>query len=374
MLRDLVVVKICKEPGALTELTAEELTRVRTLVAKSSVDDLMRLHLGFSRGFDQVVHAPQQRSALEMLLLRLAMRPPLLPVDDLVSRLDALDRRLAGRGAAPSRGAGPRASTHERSTATSTPLRSVDQPDVSRGNAVRAVASASPDPVAERSQVAVVEPEAQVAVVEPEVEPEVQVASDLRSVESALPSSPMESEPPTEPFRRTQVQGVVEKVGSSHREPLAEGQPNRPTTRPTEPPSTEQDPATVETWRAILERVRERNAGLASVLEHAVTLEVSPQSLCLAIEEGSFYAERARDEQALDLLTRVVREHFRASTEVSFTLLGAAATSGRTLYEKDEAERLEREEKARRALEQHKLVRAAVEGLGARIQRIKLGT
>lgn len=368
VLRDLVVVKICKEPGALTELTAEELTRVRALVAKSSVDDLMRLHLGFSRGFDQMVHAPQQRSALEMLLLRLAMRPPLLPVDDLVSRLDALDRRLAGRGAAPSRGAGPRALTHERSTASSS-LRSVDQPDVSHGSAARAVASASPDPVASALPAAI-EPEVKVAVVEPEA----QVASDLRPADGAVPSSPMESEPPTEPFRRTLVQDAFEKVASSQQEPAAKGQPSRPTNRPTEPPSTEQDPETVETWRAILERVRERNAGLASVLEHAVTLEVSPKSLCLAIEEGSFYAERARDEQALDLLTRVVREHFRASTEVSFTLLGAAATSGRTLYEKDEAERLEREEKARRALEQHKLVRAAVEGLGARIQRIKLGS
>ncbi|PIE05405.1 MAG: DNA polymerase III subunit gamma/tau, partial [Sorangium cellulosum] len=68
-LRDLVVVKVCKEPRNLTELTVEELACVRQIVGKTNVDDLMRLHLGFSRGFDQVVHAPQQRSALEMLLV-----------------------------------------------------------------------------------------------------------------------------------------------------------------------------------------------------------------------------------------------------------------------------------------------------------------
>jgi len=109
------------------------------------------------------------------------------------------------------------------------------------------------------------------------------------------------------------------------------------------------------------------------VLEHAVPLEVRPDSLRLAIEEGSFYAERARDEQALDLLTRVVRDYFGSSTQVSFSLQDASATNGNTIYDKDEASRIAREQEARAKLERHKLVRAAVDSLGAKIQRIKLG-
>ena len=398
VLRDLVVVKVCKDPASLTELTGEELARVVAMVGKTSVDDLMRLHLGFSRGFDQVVHAPQQRSALEMLLVRLAMRPPLMPIDDLVARLDGLDRKLAGRGAAPARGSGARALRLERNVASSaTTLRSAEHPDARIGGASPAAAVASAEPVAAR------------AAIEPE--PETQTLPAPRPVQEPPPpvSEPVDSEPPTEPFRRTDVvsppmappanrsesedrqvasvpmappanrpESKERQVASVPMAPPANRPPpvvseEVPAKRRTDPAPTDPDPEILGTWRAILDVVRERNAGLASVLEHAVPLEINAKALRLAIEEGSFYAERARDEQALDLLTRVVRDHFGASTEVSFSLQDADVTSGRTLYEKDEAARVEREKQARSKLEQHKLVRAAVDGLGARIVRIKLG-
>jgi DNA polymerase III subunit gamma/tau len=380
VLRDLVVVKVCKDPASLTELTGEELTRVGAMVGKTSVDDLMRLHLGFSRGFDQVVHAPQQRSALEMLLVRLAMRPPLLPIDDLVARLDGLDRKLAGRGAAPARGTGARALRLERNVASSaTTLRSAEHPDARIGSASSAAAVASAEPVAARAPI--------------EPAPETQTLPAPRPVPEPPPpvSAPVESEePPTEPFRRTEVASAPmtppanrpepeeKQVASVPMAPPANRTPpvvpeEVPAKRLTDPAPTDPDPEILGTWRAILDVVRQKNAGLASVLEHAVPLEINAKALRLAIEEGSFYAERARDEQALDLLTRVVRDHFGASTEVSFSLQDADVTSGRTLYEKDEAARVEREKQARSKLEQHKLVRAAVDGLGARIVRIKLG-
>ena len=344
VLRDLVVVKVCKDPASLTELTGEELASVRALVAKTTVEDLMRLHLGFSRGFDQVVHAPQQRSALEMLLLRLALRPPLLPVDDLISRLDGIERRLVGRGAAPPRATGPRASRSEPSVVSSGTLHSVE-PMEGRSAGSRAVATALAEPAAARHPA-------------PDLHPAVQPVPPLQAPDIIPDSAPIESEAPTQPF--------VKPL------PAPPAVSERPV-RATDPAPTEPDPGADGTWRAILDAVRERNAGLASVLEHAVALEVSPHALRLAIEEGSFYAERARDDRALDLLTRVVRDHFHASTEVSFSLLDAAKTSGRTLYDKDEADRVEREAKARAALEQNKLVRAAVEALGARIQQVKTG-
>ncbi len=341
VLRDLVVVKVCKDPASLTELTGEELTTVRALVGKTTVEDLMRLHLGFSRGFDQVVHAPQQRSALEMLLLRLALRPPLLPVDDLVTRLDGIERRLAGRGAAPPRATGPRAARSEPNVVAVSSALHAAEPMEGRSAGARAVATAIAEPVTTRRPA-----------------PDLHPVPPLPSPDVIPDSAPIESEAPTRPF----VKPLPVQPAASER-----------AFRATDPAPTEPDPGADVTWRAILDAVRERNAGLASVLEHAVALEVSPHALRLAIEEGSFYAERARDDQALDLLTRVVREHFRSSTEVSFSLLDAAKTSGRTLYDKDEADRVEREQKARAALEQNKLVRAAVEVLGARVQHVKTG-
>ncbi len=102
LLRDLVVAKVCEAPGDLLDLADEEKRDVTTLAGHTDADDLLRLHQGFSRGFDDVVRSGQPRAAFEMLLVRLCRRPPLLPIDNLVGRLSSLERRLSG-GGAPSR-------------------------------------------------------------------------------------------------------------------------------------------------------------------------------------------------------------------------------------------------------------------------------
>src|SRR5262245_20976336 len=100
-LRDLVVAKVCKDPDDLLDLADEEARDVKALAASSQADDLVRLHHGFSRAFDDVVRSAQPRAALEMLLVRLSHRPPLVPIDDLVARLADLERRLSSGGPAP---------------------------------------------------------------------------------------------------------------------------------------------------------------------------------------------------------------------------------------------------------------------------------
>jgi DNA polymerase III subunit gamma/tau len=107
MLRDLVVAKVCETPGNLLDLPGEEAKDVTALAAQASSDDLLRLHQGFAQGFDDVARSGQPRAALEMLLVRLARRPPLLPLDELLGRLGALERRLTGGASAPARERSP---------------------------------------------------------------------------------------------------------------------------------------------------------------------------------------------------------------------------------------------------------------------------
>ena len=105
-LRDLVVAKVCGE-GAdreLLDLADEEVADVRALAAKADGDDLQRLFQGFSRSFDDISKSGQPRTALEMTLVRLARRPALLPLDELLARLGELEKRLA-TGAPPPAGA-----------------------------------------------------------------------------------------------------------------------------------------------------------------------------------------------------------------------------------------------------------------------------
>jgi DNA polymerase III subunit gamma/tau len=109
-LRDLVAAKVGGDPARL-DLADADLGEVKALCARAQLDDLSRLYLAFSRAFDDVARSAQPRAAFEMALVRLARRPPLVPVDDLLARLADLERRLAGEGAkepaVPKAAAGP---------------------------------------------------------------------------------------------------------------------------------------------------------------------------------------------------------------------------------------------------------------------------
>ncbi len=105
VLRDVVVNASSDSPEQLLDLPDDERDQVKAL-AQHPVDDLLRLHQGFSHSYDDVVRSSQPRAALEMLLVRLARRPPLVPIDDLIERLIRLEKRLHG---APRSGGGGRA-------------------------------------------------------------------------------------------------------------------------------------------------------------------------------------------------------------------------------------------------------------------------
>jgi len=104
--RSVVVAKVCTEAKAreLLDLADEEIADVAALAQKTNTDDLTRLFSGLSKGFDEIVKSGQVRAALEMTIVRLARRPPLLPLDELLARLGELEKRLATGAPPPPRG------------------------------------------------------------------------------------------------------------------------------------------------------------------------------------------------------------------------------------------------------------------------------
>ena len=125
-LRDLVIAKVADDPARLLDLADEEIADVKQLAARADVDDLTRLHQGFSKAFDDIVRSGQPRAALEMALVRLSRRPPLLPIDELLRRLGDLERRLGGGPPGPPAAlpaAGPPAPAVRPRTRTSPPPR-----------------------------------------------------------------------------------------------------------------------------------------------------------------------------------------------------------------------------------------------------------
>ncbi len=93
-LRALVVARNSPNAAELLSLPDAELAELAQIASAAAPEDLSRLYLAFSRSFDDITRSAQPRAELEMALVRLAQRPPLVPVDELLARLHALERRV----------------------------------------------------------------------------------------------------------------------------------------------------------------------------------------------------------------------------------------------------------------------------------------
>ena len=89
LFRDLVVLRVTDgQSGELLDLVDEELRAAQSLAESESALELQRLFAGMSKLVDEVAHAPQPRLSLEMGLVRLATRPKLEDLTQLLARLD----------------------------------------------------------------------------------------------------------------------------------------------------------------------------------------------------------------------------------------------------------------------------------------------
>jgi DNA polymerase-3 subunit gamma/tau len=347
LLRDLVVAKVCKDPAALLDLADEEVRDVRQLSEATHADDLIRLHQGFSQGFDDVVRSGQPRAALEMLLVRLARRPPLLPVDELIRRLAALEQRLgAPRAAGPSQPGSPSA----------------------------------------RAPQAQPQPQPQSAPPPPDLRPRTADPRprEVRSAESSRPDAPADGR--KEPPPRS---GPPEARPTLERRPVIDPEfaipfPEQPGTEkkvesrpapavPSRPPQLEPKPEDLAAFRAILDRVNERRPELAAFLARASILSSTPGELRLGWEPGDMFGHGANDKDSQELLGSLASEHFGTPTKVIFEFESARAATIKTVATLDAEIRVQKQREAVAQAKKHRGITDAVEVLGARIKDLKLG-
>jgi hypothetical protein len=126
-------------------------------------------------------------------------------------------------------------------------------------------------------------------------------------------------------------------------------------------------------WRAIVERVRVARPSLASVVEHAFPLEVGAARVVIGFDASSgFLAAQAGEPEAIDVLTRAIRAHFDAPTQVVLDVSAKPVHGSRTVAAV-EAERLAGELAiARAAVEGHPVVQEAIRLFGAQLRDVKL--
>jgi DNA polymerase-3 subunit gamma/tau len=351
-LRNLVVAKVCERqtggegPGLreLLDLADEEMRDVVELAGRAEADDLTRLFQGFSRAYDDVVKSGQPRMALEMALVRLARRPPLLPLDELLSRVGDLEKRLGGapppapvtRGGAGGSGArGVHMATASDAAPAGRPGRG---PHLSESPAVAG------DPVPTRGSLALA----------PRTAPPAPVSTTAVVAAPSPAASPaLAPAPPA----------------------LAPAQPALAPAPPAVAPAPLRVavPADADAWRAILERLRATRPALASVFEHAIPLEVAAARTVLGFEpSAAFLAARASEPESLEALTREVRAHFGAATHVALDLSAKPVPGARTIASLDAEKRSADLADARARVEGHPIVQEAVRLFGAQVRDVKL--
>jgi len=96
-LRDLVVLRVAPDQTGLVEGTTEEIGELRALAERADPLRLRRMFRALVKEQEDLTWAPQPFAVLEMALVRIAQLPPSDEVAQLLSRLEALERRLAGR-------------------------------------------------------------------------------------------------------------------------------------------------------------------------------------------------------------------------------------------------------------------------------------
>ncbi len=335
-LRNLVVAKVCGEGGKeLLDLADEESADVHALAKGTDTDDLLRLYQGFSRGFDEIVKSGQPRTALEMALVRLTRRPPLLPLDELLARLGDLEKRLstgapppAPRGGGPGPGAGGGGGGGRASSASA----SISPASSSSAASSSSFSAPGPTPMGGRTT--------------------------HGSLALAGEPAEMSPAPDTLPLRRPSAPPPP---------PPPAPAPARAQPAPKLPPV----PPDLEAWRAILERVRAARPALASVLEHAAPVEVRAERVLLGYAPGDFLGAQASEEESALLLQREVRAHFGAATkvELDLSMRTPVVASVATI---DDARRKEALAKARAEVENHPLVQHAIAIFGAELREVRL--
>lgn len=442
-LRDLVVARVCEDPGPLLDLADTEVADVKALAAKTDPDDLARLHQGFSRAFDDIARSGQPRAALEMALVRLSRRPPLLPIDDLLRRLGEMERRLGGgggaapaagpggppqrpggpapQGAPPRRSAAPAGEGHReqgagREMAEARPaaepppaaapepaMYAAPQPAPVLKAAEPAAASYTPAPAPAPANGSAAKP----AFAEPAngaARPAQQPASSNGAVRSTFQepqtpapgttrSAPHEwtppkngavarptfQDPPTPPPRSApESSGAVRSTFQEPSTLLSSGMPARraeesaPASHkpPSAPPSAPPPGIDLSGWRAVIDLVRRQRAPLASVLEHARVVELGQERIVLGYEAtGAFLFAQATEPAARQLLTTALRTHFGRPMEVQIETI-TAGSQAVSVAQIDSAERNAQAEAKYRERAGHALVVAAIEMLGAKLERI----
>ena len=266
LMRDLVVLKL--GAGDPAEWVPEEREAAEALVGDIDILELQRAFRATSIVMDQMAHSPNPKLMLEMGLVRVATRPPLQSVSDLLARLEALQGNPGAAGN-PSGGSRPRKPNPKPAPRPAKP---------------KAEAKPRPQPKLEA---------------QPEAKPK--AAHD----------------PAPERSRKTPSEPIMPATKHSGGFQTSTGEVLTPIRR-----------AALQEWEELVGALEQQQPALAAVLEHGIPKAVGPDRIVLSFKDGSFYGRQAESPESIAAIERVAEQQLGARPEIQirFDAKGEAAT------------------------------------------------
>ena len=91
-LRNLILMKVAERPEPLIDLVDEEVDALRKQAEAFELDQLNHLFNLLLKGEEEMAQSPFPRTMLEITLIRMATLRPVLPIEDILKKLNTLDK------------------------------------------------------------------------------------------------------------------------------------------------------------------------------------------------------------------------------------------------------------------------------------------
>ena len=400
--RDMVVLQVSGLDTELVSMVDEERKRTAEVGASVDLQELQRAFAGFSKVVEDVAQSGTPRTTLEMGLVRLATRPPLRPLAELVARLEEIERRSGGgggggggggrapRGGGASRGGPPpggaraagadAAPTARESARTGPASEAAAQPSAATHGARQASATQSSAAQSSAAQSSAAhsgangagangagarQSSANGAGAKAGATPAARgTASDSAAparTNDAKPRATRDAQPVESPAARPVATPRQAAPGrSSPPSPAPQTQSPRPAAAPTRGgPSAPADGVDPRLWEKVVSALMDAKPALGALLKHGVPKVLNAERLVMAFPPESFFGRQAETHDARAGVSEVAARVLGGRPEVVITYAVEAVEQGKTLVQVEQERRDARIEATREKALSHPVVKEA---------------
>ncbi|MDB4971940.1 MAG: polymerase subunit gamma and tau [Myxococcaceae bacterium] len=329
LMRDMVVLRVAGEKRELVELPEVERERASNTAKAHELLELERVFAGIAKLVDEVAKSSAPRLMLEMGAVRLATRPAMRELSELLARLSQLESGPQA-SAAPSSQAAPPSGAARPPAQPARPGGGFDagpRPDTGQsGGSARSMGpakdgAAKPNPFQRF------------------VPPESSAGEAYGATVAALP--PMAPIAQVTPIGQARAAAAVQQRDVPA-DVLAREAPPHAGERPVLQAAPPMRTPIPELWLSVIAELRAREPRWAAMFEHGIPQELSRERVVVAFQEGSFFGRQASSSGGVDALRTASAAALQAQPEVVVRF--AAEVRGQSVAQREAAQLDERKE------------------------------